>query len=93
MNDVYSEHFRWLLKEALDELTHLNRRLFDVDLRLSEYVRPHVELIRRAYTIPDMRFTMPTTILAEIGLDMSRFPDAHPLASRPVRLAAMRVLQ
>lgn len=81
LHGFYSEHFRWLLEEALQELAHLNRKLFQLDARIGEYLKPHVELIRRLCTIPGVEFTTATTIIAEVGLDMSRFPDAAHLAS------------
>ncbi len=81
LHGFYSEHFRWLLEAALEELAHLNRKLLDTDRRIGEYLQPHMELIRRLCTIPGVEFTTATTILAEIGLDMDRFPDASHLAS------------
>jgi transposase len=81
LKGFYSEHFRWLLEEALEELAHLDRKLLEMDKRIGEHLKPHVELIRRLCTIPGVEFTTATTILAEIGFDMSRFPDASHLAS------------
>lgn len=81
LNGFCSEHLRWLLKEAVEELRHLDRKLLDADQRIGEQVKPHVDLIRRLCSIPGVEFTTATTILAEIGLDMSRFPDPAHLAS------------
>jgi transposase len=81
LNGFYSEHLRWLLREAVEDLRHLDHKLLQVDQRIGEQVKPHVELIRRLCTIPGVEFTTATTILAEIGLDMSRFPDPGHLAS------------
>jgi transposase len=67
LHGFYSEHFRWLLEEALDELRHLNRKLLEVDKRIGESVKPHIELIGRLCTIPGIEFTTATTIIAEIG--------------------------
>lgn len=81
LNGFYSEHFRWLLKEALDELARADRKLFELDCRIGEYVKPHVDLIRRLCTVPGVEFTTATTILAEAGFDMSQFADPTHLAS------------
>lgn len=81
LNGFCSEHFRWLLKEAVEELRHLDRKVLDADQRIGEHVKSHIELIRRLCSIPGVEFTTATTILAEIGFDMSRFPDPGHLAS------------
>src|SRR3954469_18950706 len=81
LHGFYSEHFRWLLSEATQELADLDRKLEQVDKRLAKQLQPHVDLILRLCSIPGVDFTTAAVILAEIGLDMSRFPDAGHLAS------------
>ena len=81
LHGFYSEHFRWLLSEAVEERTDLDRKFEQVDRRLAQQLQPHADLILRLCTIPGMDFTTAAVILAEIGLDMSQFPDAGHLAS------------
>jgi transposase len=81
LTGFYSDHFRWLLGEALQDLRHLDRKLLDIDKRIGSNLRPRVDLIRRLCSIPGVDFTTAATILAEIGFDMSRFPDEAHLAS------------
>ena len=81
LHGFYSEHSRWLLSEAIQELADLDRKLEQVDKRLAKQLQPHVDLILRLCSIPGVDFTTAAVILAEIGLDMSRFPDAGHLAS------------
>jgi transposase len=81
LNGFYSDHFRWLLAKAMDELDHLDRSLGEVDQRIGQSVKLHVDLITRLCTIPGVEFTTATTIIAEIGLDMTRFTDGAHLAS------------
>jgi transposase len=81
LHGFYNEHFRWLLSEAIQELTDLDRKLEQVDKRLARQLQPHVDLILRLCTIPGVDFTTAAVIVAEVGLDMSRFPDADHLAS------------
>jgi transposase len=81
MDGFYSEHFRWLLSEAIQELADLDRKLEQVDRRLAQQLHSHSDLILRLCTIPGVDFTTAAVILAEIGFDMSRFPDAAHLAS------------
>jgi hypothetical protein len=81
LKGFYTEHFRWLLSESLQELMHLDRRLEQVDKRLARQMEPHTDLILRLCTIPGIEFTAAAVIIAEIGFDMSRFPDPAHLAS------------
>lgn len=76
-----TDHFRWLLGQALSDLQHLDRGLAQVDRQLGHHLRPHADLIRRLCTIPGVDFTAAAAIVAEVGFDMSRFPDAAHLAS------------
>lgn len=81
LKGFYSEHFRWLLTEAVQDLAHLDRKLEPLDRQLAKRLLPYTDLIRRLCTIPGVDFTTAAVIVAEIGLDMSRFPDAAHLVS------------
>ncbi len=81
LKGFYSEHFRWLLTEAVQDLAYLDRKLQPLDRQLAQRLLAHTDLIRRLCTIPGVDFTTAAVIVAEIGLDMSRFPDAAHLVS------------
>jgi transposase len=81
LNGFYSDQFRWLLGEALQDLQELDQKLVRLDRRLAVVLQPHAELIQRLCTIPGVDFTAAAAILAEVGFDMKRFPDAAHLAS------------
>ncbi len=81
LKGFYSEHFRWLLTEAVQDLAHLDGKLQPLDRQLAKRLLAHTDLIRRLCTIPGVDFTTAAVIVAEIGLDMSRFPDAGHLVS------------
>ena len=76
-----SEHFRWLLREDMQDLAHLDCKQQPLDHQLAKRLMPHADLIRRLCTIPGVDFTTAAVIIAEIGLDMSRFPDPAHLVS------------
>jgi transposase len=78
---VLSEHFRFLLRELLDELDRLTGKVQLIEQRLGERMAPHAELIRRLCAIPGISQLTAWTLIAEIGADMSRFPSADHLAS------------
>jgi len=77
----YTDHFRWLLRQLLQELTTLDRRVMEVDLRIGRLAAEHTNLIARLCTLPGVDLITAYTLIAEIGTDMSRFPDAKHLAS------------
>lgn len=81
LKGFYSEHFRWLLIEAVQDLAYLDRKLEPLDQQLAKRLLPYGDLGRRLCTIPGVDFTTAAVIIAEIGLDMSRFPDAAHLVS------------
>lgn len=81
MRGYTSEHFRWLLKELLEEITTLDAKLNALEERIRERMRPHQDLIRRLSTIPGVQETTAWTLLAELGTDMSCFPSPGHMAS------------
>ena len=81
LKGFYSEHFRWLLTEAVQDLAHLDGKLQPLDRQLAERLLAHTDLIRRLCTIPGVDFTTAAVIVAVIGVDMSRFTDAGHLVS------------
>ncbi|HEX4485250.1 MAG TPA: IS110 family transposase [Terriglobales bacterium] len=52
-----------------------------MDLRIGRLVESHTDLIARLCTLPGVDVITAHIILAEIGTDMSCFPDARHLAS------------
>jgi len=76
-----SDHFRWLLRQMLDDLATLDRKLNELDERLRERMQPHADAIARLCTIPGVQEITAWTLIAELGIDMSRFPDAEHAAS------------
>jgi transposase len=74
-----NEHFRWLLKQLMEDLTRLDTKLNEIDSRLRKY--PHQDLVRRLCTIPGVREITAWTLIAELGTDMSQFPTAAHAAS------------
>ncbi|CAA9288804.1 MAG: Mobile element protein, partial [uncultured Chloroflexia bacterium] len=74
-------HFRWLLKELLEDLSRLDAKLTGLDALIREAMKDHQAEIQRLCTIPAVKETTAWTILAELGTDMSRFCDAAHVAS------------
>ena len=77
----YDEHLQWCLRELLEDLDALDRRVTAVELRIGQLTVDQRDVIARLGTLPGVDVITAQTILAEIGTDMSQFPDARHLAS------------
>ena len=80
MDGVLSKTQRLLIKAVLDHIDDMTRRISDLDDIIRDEMEKYDEAIRRLDTIPGVGFQSAQTILAEIGLDMNRFPTAGHLA-------------
>jgi transposase len=76
-----TDHFRFLLRELLDEQDRLTEKMQLMEERIAERMKPYGELIDRLCQMPGVDKLTAWTLIAEIGVDMSRFPTAGHLAS------------
>ncbi len=76
-----TEHHRFLLRTQMDHLEHLERLIAEYSLRIEEALRPFAAMLALLVTIPGVDFRVAEVVVAEIGLDMSRFPTAGHLSS------------
>lgn len=76
-----TDHFRFLLRELLEELDRLTGKIKLLEGRIEERMEPYRELIERLCRIPGIDHITAWTVISEIGVDMSRFPTSGHLAS------------
>jgi transposase len=74
-------HQRFLLTEQLCHIDALDEGIARVSVEIGELMRPFAEALERLDTIPGIGQRMAEILVAEIGIDMSRFPSAAHLAS------------
>jgi transposase len=74
-------HQRFLLTEQLCHIDALDDGIARVSAEITERMRPFAEAIERLDTIPGIGQRMAEILVAEIGVDMTRFPSAAHLAS------------
>lgn len=72
---------RKLLAQIIDHIDDLNRRIGELDELVQEYMAEYEAAIEAIDEIPGIARRSAEVILAEIGLDMSRFPSAAHLCS------------
>ena len=75
------EHHGLLLAHILAHMDFLDGQIAELDARIEELFVPFGDLPELVATIPGVSERGAQTILAEVGCDMDRFPDAAHLAS------------
>lgn len=76
-----TEHHRFLLRMLMDQLRQLESLIARYNDRIEEALHPSWEAVLRLTTIPGIDLRVAEVVLAEIGLDMDRFPTAGHLSS------------
>jgi transposase len=77
----FSDHQRWLLGQFLQPVNELESKVKSLTEEIERRVADYAPQIERLITIPGIDRVAAWTILAEIGMDMTVFPDAKHLAS------------
>lgn len=72
---------RWLLREQLDHVSDLDRRIGVLTEKIGELCRPYQQQVERLTKIPGVSVRMVENVIAEIGVDMTCFASQHHLAS------------
>ena len=77
----FEAHQCFLLARQLAHLDSLDELLDQLDAEVEERLRPFEQALERLDTIPGVGPRTAEVLVAEIGLDMTRFPSAAHLAS------------
>lgn len=77
----FSEHHAFLLARMLAHIDALNDDIAAVEARIAELVAPFARAVAVLDDVPGIGATAAHAIIAEIGVDMTRFPTAGHLAS------------
>jgi transposase len=75
------EHHRFMLRLHLDQVNALEAAIQDVEARTEKCLEPFRTVVQRLDTIPGVSEVTAAVIVAEIGVDMSRFSTAGHLVS------------
>ena len=74
-------HHRFILTELLCQIDNLDEAIAQFDEQIREHCVPFEEAVTLLDTIPGVARATAEVIVAEIGMDMSRFPSAAHLAA------------
>jgi len=77
----FDDHHRFLLATMLDRVDNINADIAAVDAQIEVALAPFADAAARLDEIPGIGPVAAATIVAEIGVDMSRFPTSGHLAS------------
>lgn len=76
-----TDHHRFMLKLHLRQIDALERGVRQLERQMEKLLRPFRERTQQLVTIPGVSDTVAQVLIAEIGLDMTRFPTAGHLVS------------
>lgn len=77
----FTDHHAFLLRRMLSRIDALSGDIAELDARIEAQIAPFADAVTRLDEIPGVGVTAAQVIIAEIGLDMSRFPTPAHLAS------------
>jgi transposase len=77
----FTDHHSFLLGKMLDRVDALDADIAVLEAKIEEMVAPFAQAVARLDEVPGIGITGAHVILAEVGLDMSRFPTPAHLAS------------
>jgi transposase len=77
----FTDHHAFLLAKMLDRIDAITTDIADIDARIEDHLRPFVDAVTKIQQIPGFGPVAAAVIVAEIGVDMTRFPTPGHLAS------------
>lgn len=77
----FTDHHAFLLGKMLARVDQISQDIADLDTKIEELIAPFAPAVARLDEIPGIGPVAAAAIIAEIGVDMSRFPTAAHLAS------------
>jgi len=77
----FTSHHAFLLTKMLARVDDIDADIADLDTRIEAEIGPFADQVERLDAIPGIDRTAAQAIIAEIGVDMSRFPTPAHLAS------------
>ena len=81
VNGKLTDHHRFLLEMHLQNIDHLAKQIKKLDEEIEKKMVPFQKESKLIQTIPGISEVNASAILAEIGADMSQFPDEAHLSS------------
>jgi transposase len=77
----FTDHHRFLLAKMLARIDALDADIADVETQIEAQIAPFADAVARLDEIPGIGATAAAVIIAEVGVDMTRFPTPAHLSS------------
>lgn len=77
----FTDHHAWLLSKMLARIDQINADIADVETKIGGQIAPFAQAVDRLDEIPGIGRVAAHVMIAEIGLDMTRFATPNHLAS------------
>ena len=77
----FNEHHALMIRMHLAHIDHLGASIDALDVEVDRVIAPFADQVRRLMTIPGVGKRTAEVVIAEMGVDMTRFPSAAHLAS------------
>jgi len=77
----FTDHHAFLLTRMLARIDQASADIADLDARIEEQIAPFADAVKRLDAIPGVGTAAAHVIIAEVGLDMTRFPTPAHLTS------------
>jgi transposase len=77
----FTDHHAFLLGKMLARVDGIDADIADLDAAIGELIAPFVAAVQQLDEVPGIGLVAAAAVIAEIGVDMSRFPTAGHLAS------------
>lgn len=81
MDGRVTDHHRFLLKMHFEHLESISGQINELDGEISRKLEPFEKEFELIQTHPVISEVIGASVIAEIGVDMSQFPDEHHLSS------------
>jgi transposase len=81
LHGTIRDHHRFMLNVHLRQIDGLNDSIGLLEARIEAMLHPFAETVNRLQTIPGIRKIVVAVLVAEIGLEMTKFPTAGHLVS------------
>ena len=77
----FKPHHQFMLKTMLEHIDFLESQITSIEAEVAEIIKDHQREHELLQTIPGVKEKAANAIIAEIGTDMSQFPDERHLSS------------
>jgi transposase len=77
----FEEHHKFMIKSSLDHIKSIQKVIAGIDSQIDKVISPYRKEYELLQTIPGIKEQGAASIIAEIGVDMERFPTEEHLSS------------